>query len=597
MKTDDFPSLYAGCSDFVRLHSWCDQSEEKIAALYQRLQEHPEAAPEYEQTILDSFGRLGSREERLMALAVLHRLNVDAGRLADLTLLNLDTQINEKDGTFILDHYFGGVLPVPAGLVYDITKGNFITYKRAIYRALQVSQFDSTFDPGQVLLFLVQLLCRDSLNEQNRAIVYLLISRIDIDLPEGVGRIVVAAMVRLRNLINEVEKRQEAVLADEMGPEEEELGSPPPDLNAAPSGLPPRGVSGTAAPAAEPEAARSSPGTPAPQRTAGHVQPPVAGPASPRAPRPALNVEVSPTAPPPSAAPPPPSSARVGWVPAAESPAGTAVSGARSAPAHVPEVEPGRWAQQARPDERPRAQAAAKAQAPEVSASPPAEPSRFVIRFNRESREFAALREQMTHPAAAEPAAPADAVFGIPATPAPSAASPRSEPPPAEAAPAVAAEAPSVAGAKVTPQWIRWLPGLGVAVLVAAVAGLVVWGGVFKHGLSSGPSAQASAAANPSAPATPATGASGAGTPAPAVASAPAAQPVVATAGSPTWSPRPGESLWSLFQSLRNGTVSSSRLAGLSWGDFVKAVQAANPAITEPGLIFTTQTIRLPAGP
>ena len=575
----------------MRLHGWCDQSEEKISGLYLRLQEQPDGAAGFERTILESFVRLGSREEKLMALAVLHRLNVAAEKLADLTLLNLENQINEKDGAFILHHYFGDVLPVPSALVYDVTKGNFISYKRALYRALQVSQFDSPFEPAQVLLFLVQLLCRDSLNEQNRAIVYLLISRIDIDLPESVGRIVLAAMARLHGLVDEVERRHEAVLVDEMGPDEATLGDPRPDpatpeapgkvllaaafrespgaalpvaLDDVPTPAGARVPQGQLAPTAKPEPLAAVPGEP------GHSPKPL----------------------PVSAAPGP---TREGWVPAAVPGEAGAVprTTARAPLDRSLATEPGRWGQahlEVESTPVPRGPSARGQTEPPPGQSAP---SRFVIRFNRDSRELAALVEQVAHPAdrpepppASGPRNPArrppDKTPPVakpvtrepPSAPVPEAPTMNASaanPPPGEPTPEAAAPvAEPVSSVRVARRW---------PFVAFAAAGLVVAGIALGWGLLSSPTPRSVSAPASQAVATPVV--SEPSPPHPALAS--------------TWSPRPGESLWTLFQSLGGGHSSLTGLAGLSWGEFVKAIQAANPEITVPNLIFTRQAIRLPA--
>ena len=567
MKAEDFTSLYVSCCDFVRLHGWCDQSEEKISSLYRRLQEQPEGAAGFEGVILESFVRLGSREERLMALALLHRLSVPAGRLADLTLLNLENQINEKDGAFILHHYFGDVLPVPAALVYDVTKGNFISYKRALYRALQVSQFESPFEPEQVLLFLVQLLCRDSLNEQNRAIVYLLISRIDIDLPEHVGRIVLAAMARLHNLVDEVERRHEAVLADEIGPEESALGNPPPELTA-------HGAVG------QPRAAASgiSPGEPSSPGVL-EVSPPGVPRVAPRSetaarPRPSelegFSPASRPRAPAPVAAEAP---ARDGWVPAATPGEAEGLS-EKAAQGPVqdlgPAVEPGRWAQAVREAASVQAPGPAVPGGPAEGPPSASGPSGFVIRFNRESRELEALMEHVALPVGESEALQA------PGAPAPVARVGREPRVGAQTVPAAAEVAGTANGPEVPPRVARPRWPLIVLAAVLMVAG-AVWLG---WGVLSSRTTAASVAL-----------------PAPTTQSVPAKPSPRGPTSAPTWSPRPGESLWSLYQSLRNASSSSSRLAGLPWGDFVRALQAANPEITVPSLIFTSQAIRLPARP
>ena len=58
------------------------------------------------------------------------------------------------------------------------------------------------------------MLCRIDLNEQNRAILHLLLSRIDAPLPEKLDRAVTQAMANLYDIIRDVDLRQDKVLSE-----------------------------------------------------------------------------------------------------------------------------------------------------------------------------------------------------------------------------------------------------------------------------------------------------------------------------------------------------------------------------------------------
>jgi hypothetical protein len=208
------------CFQFVRLHGWCDQTHQKIDEVLAELRRRTPEQTALIEPMIDRLRALGSVEERLFCLVVLERLGVPVSKIAELTLQVLKNQISENDLAFLSRYFFDGGYPLPAPIVADITKGNFFTYKRAIYQAMAITELASDYSGAHVLLFLVQLLCRNSLNEQNRAILYVLLSRIDVDRPPGLAAIVRSAMQVLAGLVREVAERGQAVLADRLDPGE-----------------------------------------------------------------------------------------------------------------------------------------------------------------------------------------------------------------------------------------------------------------------------------------------------------------------------------------------------------------------------------------
>lgn len=618
VSVDGLSFAYSGCCNFVRLHGWCDQTDERIASLVDMIQVTPEDSARFETEVIGSLKMLDTAEEKLLALLVLVQLGADLSQVSEWTLEHLENQIDEKDSDFIDRHYYGNRSPVPADLVYTVTKGNFINYKRALYEALKVSQFESDFDPPHVLLYLTQLLCRNSLNKQNRAIVYLLLSRIDIDLPPNLLRIVLAAMARLRNLINEVEVRQEAVLADEIGTEEALLDDPitwekssiPSLVQATPA------ASATLEPAQAPVlisttqvAGRSARQPPLPAAVTSGVPPQVQP-----LPTDALVIETGSPAEPiaPAVLPARIASGRdegfldpVAPAVATERPSRVPMATVMDAPSQVGVARP----VVPRPN---RSNPPAPTSQPTAQASR----SRYVIRFNREERSLVDLIEQPEDPAdqpnaespkaATAPEVPSEPEVAVkPKTPtqkrlsAPPKVRPQPKapahpvvptPPEVKPQPEVTAQTRAEAQTKppvLPPEKVHVKEGVPRALL--GRKGLVGTGLFLLLGM--GLLLVLFTRQPPPPPVVSPPSSTAAGT-----------EPVVPTPGlerdgtEMTWSPQPGDSLWTLFVELRTTPQVSAglgNLSALSWESFVKKVQADNPGIAIPDLIYPNQKIRL----
>jgi len=218
MNKNNFLILFDQSCNFVRLHGWVIQTDEHIERLRALAQEQKSNWPHYISTLQTSIEKIDSVEEKLLILVILSELEVPPDSIADLMFKHLHGRLSSDDSVFITKHFFQNASPVPDEIVYDIIKRNFISYQRAIFQALKVSGYSSSFSPGHVLLFLTQLLCRNNLNEQNRAMLYLLLSRLDIDIPQIISDSVTRAMINLAEIIREVEERLEAVLSDALLP-------------------------------------------------------------------------------------------------------------------------------------------------------------------------------------------------------------------------------------------------------------------------------------------------------------------------------------------------------------------------------------------
>ncbi len=140
--------------------------------------------------------------------------------------MHLAGKLEKRDQTTLQKFFFEGRSPLPPALSVEITDRVYLTYHRALFRALQMQGFTSECDSQDIILFFVQLLCRNDVFEQNRAMVHLLLSRIDGPVPAFIAAIVAGALTRLGTLIAEVENQGEAVLTATHRDDAPEAGEP-----------------------------------------------------------------------------------------------------------------------------------------------------------------------------------------------------------------------------------------------------------------------------------------------------------------------------------------------------------------------------------
>jgi len=182
MTRDSFAATLDRALRFVRLHGWVDQTRDHIDEVHSYFPAFPEAREEFSAQLVDRLAA-GATAERVLVLVCLRALGVPSEELAQLFWLHLAGALAKRDQLTLQRYFFGGKSALPAELSAEITDRVYLTYHRALYRALQIQGFASECDSPDIILFFVLLLCRHDLFEQNRAMVLLLLSRIDGPVP------------------------------------------------------------------------------------------------------------------------------------------------------------------------------------------------------------------------------------------------------------------------------------------------------------------------------------------------------------------------------------------------------------------------------
>jgi len=212
MKRESFPTILDQALHFVRLHGWVDQTGDQIDAVRAFFPAFPEGRGEFSALLIQRLAESRGTAEKLLTLVCLRSLGLPSEDLAELFFLHLGGKLEKRDQVTLQKYFFEGRSPLPQAVSGEITDRVYLTYHRALYRALHMQSFTSECDTPDTILFFVQMLCRNDVFEQNRAMVHLLLSRIDGPVPLFIQTIVSEALTRLGALIAEVENQGEAVL-------------------------------------------------------------------------------------------------------------------------------------------------------------------------------------------------------------------------------------------------------------------------------------------------------------------------------------------------------------------------------------------------
>jgi len=521
MRLSEFQDGYKRALQLVRLHGWVVQAEEQIQVLREACASPGEEGQACRAVVQEGLPGPSASSDKVLSLCVLRDGPLDSAELAGLLFQHLEGGIDAKDGDFLVRQFFRKGHPLPSEVAAAITDRAYLTYQRALLQAMKIQQFSSSYDAPQIVLYMTLLLCRRDLNQQNKAMLYLLLSRIDSPLPETLNQAVGRAMVDLREVIQEVELKRENVLSEQFPsfalapgePRPTQPGSQAPTVSQKSYGfswnpVPPPQPGTKAEPLVSP--ARSPIGS-----SWGSWPQPQTGPPGPTAP----GFPATPVGKTPSRAPFPfPEGARSGSPPNVSGPASTV-----SAPEQVAQGIPSALV--------PESRGAPRGQAPRNSAGAPEEETTFVIEFNQERPGWETLLKGLD-----------------------------AEPPHSGAEPA-----PPASARKKRKHW--WI--LGVPVALALVGALWFFSGQ-EH------------------PAVPVS--SHPGTVIPVVEAAPPAGglDIRNEPQGSLWYPRPGESVWTLYQFLR----SQPHATVDSWKEFQDQIVRENRQVSRAELIYPKVPLR-----
>ena len=224
---DDIRAQLRLLFEFAHINKWCTQLDDRIAALLAAV---PDDDHERFRTLLEREYTGTDAHNEQAVLVVLLGLQF-GGRVIDATERIFDRlrgRLDLGDQNFISAHLFQRAGPLPPDVTYDIVTRPYLSFRRAIGRAMGIQTVSSTFTAAEVALYLTLIMCRVDINEQNRAMISLLLSRIDAELPRNLTEGMFVYLRSLKTIIAEVEGQGEAVLAAEFNYADEPTIDPEP---------------------------------------------------------------------------------------------------------------------------------------------------------------------------------------------------------------------------------------------------------------------------------------------------------------------------------------------------------------------------------
>ena len=211
---DDVRAELRELFEFAHINKWCTQLDERITAFVASV---PDSDREPLRVLLERecVGADAHNEQVVLVILLGRELGARVIDTTERLFARLRGRLDLADQRFVSAHLFDGDLPLPSDVNHDIVARPYLSFRRAISRAMDIETVSSTFSASEVALYLTLIMCRADLNEQNRAMLSFLLSRIDAELPQNVLEGVFVYLRSLRTVIAEVEGQGDAALAKE----------------------------------------------------------------------------------------------------------------------------------------------------------------------------------------------------------------------------------------------------------------------------------------------------------------------------------------------------------------------------------------------
>ncbi len=214
MEESDLSARLEDLYTLVRLHGWCNQLVNGIADIV------PILSPGNQ---LSGFSRINAeigsdaatKREIVLSIVLLKKTGTPVSQITDIVYSKLADRLDFKDINFLLQVFFNNKQPLPSSLTYDITNKVYLSFRRALKRALEIDSVMSFHNPEVIVLYLTLLLCRVDLNKENKAIVFFLLSRVDVDLPPIIAEGVSEYIKGIQAIIEEVASSEEEIFEHE----------------------------------------------------------------------------------------------------------------------------------------------------------------------------------------------------------------------------------------------------------------------------------------------------------------------------------------------------------------------------------------------
>ncbi len=191
--------------EYFRIHGWCTQTNVKITNFMALLDSGSMKYVEDWAYVTLRKGNI-KNPTRILSIIFLKLLNVPDSELIRLLFTVLYGKLTFEDFNSLNTYIFKGKPPLSKDLFYNITERVFIDKKSALQKALSVSSIITRADPELTIFYMTMLLCRVDLNNENKAMLNLLLYCIDADIPEEVSKGVREYLLSITDILEEIFK-------------------------------------------------------------------------------------------------------------------------------------------------------------------------------------------------------------------------------------------------------------------------------------------------------------------------------------------------------------------------------------------------------
>lgn len=211
-KSDGLKKRITDLFHFASLHGWCRDVDDEMNKICAAIE--PDKMEKISGELLNNLQKNDkTKVEQILSIALLHKLDYPSFDLSDKLYKSLFNQIYDNDFVFLINHLFENRYPFPADIINNMIRRDYLSYSLAINEAFLINSIVSEISPDDAVLYLTVLLCHKSLNDQNKAMLYFLLSRIDTELPRELFLETMKYIYRLKPVITAIEKDPESALS------------------------------------------------------------------------------------------------------------------------------------------------------------------------------------------------------------------------------------------------------------------------------------------------------------------------------------------------------------------------------------------------
>ncbi|MBF9019008.1 MULTISPECIES: hypothetical protein [unclassified Oceanispirochaeta] len=215
METVDILERLEKLYHIASLHGWCNEVDIELIEITQSLSFSSKSG--ISEILVKNINiEKMSRTEYILTIVFLYKIDYPSFDLSEKLYKLLLDDIYDNDYNFIINQLFGNKHPFPTDMTNNMIRRGYLSYRRAINEAFLIDSVLSDIPPSDVVLYLTVLLCHRSLNDQNKAMVYFLLSRIDTELPEDLLKETMKYIYKLSSVITALEDDSDAVLSENL---------------------------------------------------------------------------------------------------------------------------------------------------------------------------------------------------------------------------------------------------------------------------------------------------------------------------------------------------------------------------------------------